>query len=461
MLYDFLKIKEPQSLKEINSWIKRDKEIDFSVLKTVSEIIEEVKKEGDRAVLKYSRKFDGINAMSVQELKVRKGEIDSAGKKVRRKSPKLVEALEASYINIRQYHLTQFKKEPKSWYICPIKGKKIGQILTPIERVGIYIPGGRYLYPSSVLMAAVPAVIAGVKEIVVCTPPQKDGNIDDIFLYLFAKLGINEVYKIGGAQAIAALAYGTESIKKVDKIVGPGNAFVTAAKKLVFGTVGIDSLAGPSEIVIIADDNAKPAFVAADLLSQAEHDPDSKSILLATSRELAEKVIVEIYNQIKELREIYKDRINIDILVNSLQKNCKIFFNSSLNFIVDICNLIAPEHLEIMTADNEKVLEKIKNAGAIFVGDYTPVAVGDYIGGTNHIIPTDGNARFSSPLGVYDFLKKSSITFYDHNMLKKEKEFIETLSDFENLLAHNNSIKIRFADRKPIKSKTKKLKQVE
>ncbi len=459
MLYDFLKIKEPQSLKEINSWIKRDKEIDSSVLKTVSEIIEEVKKEGDGAVLKYSKKLDGINAMSVQELKVGKGEIDSAGKKVRGKSPKLIEALEASYINIRQYHLTQFKKEPKSWYISPIKGKKIGQILTPIERVGIYIPGGRYLYPSSVLMAAIPAVIAGVKEIVVCTPPQKDRNIDDIFLYLFAKLGINEVYKIGGAQAVAALAYGTESIKKVDKIVGPGNAFVTAAKKLVFGTVGIDSLAGPSEIVIIADDNARPAFVAADLLSQAEHDPDAKSILLATSRELAEKVIAEIYDQIKKLMEIYKDRMNVDILVNSLQKNCKIFFNSSLNFIVDICNLVAPEHLEIMTAENRKVLEKIKNAGAIFVGDYTPVAIGDYIGGTNHIIPTDGNARFSSPLGVYDFLKKSSVTFYGYNILKKEKEFIETLSDFENLLAHNNSIKIRFAD-EPI-SKTKKSKQVE
>jgi histidinol dehydrogenase len=411
MLYDFLKIKEPQSLKEIKSWIKRYKEIDFSVLKTVSEIIEEVKKEGDRAVLKYSRKFDGINARSVQELKVGRGEIDSAGNKVRKKNSKLVEALEASYVNIRQYHLTQFKKEPKSWYIYPIEGKKIGQILTPIERVGIYIPGGRYLYPSSVLMAAIPAVIAGVKEIVVCTPPQKDGNIDDIFLYLFAKLGISEVYKIGGAQAVAALAYGTESIKKVDKIVGPGNAFVTAAKKLVFGTVGIDSLAGPSEIVIIVDD---------------------------------------------------KDRMNVDILVSSLQKNCKIFFNSSLNFIVDICNLIAPEHLEIMTADNEKVLEKIKNAGAIFVGDYTPVAIGDYIGGTNHIIPTGGNARFSSPLGVYDFLKKSSVTFYDYNMLKKEKEFIETLSDFENLLAHNNSIKVRFADKlkKEIKNKIKKLKQV-
>jgi histidinol dehydrogenase len=193
MLYNFLKIKEPQSLKEINSWTKRDKKIDFSVLKTVSEIIEEVKKEGDRAVLKYSKKFDGINARSVQELKVKTGEIDSAGSKFRKKNPKLIEALEASYINIRQYHLTQFKKEAKSWYICPIKGKKIGQILTPVERVGIYVPGGRYLYPSSVLMAAVPAVIAGVKEIIVCTPPQKDGNIDDVFLYLFAKLGINEV----------------------------------------------------------------------------------------------------------------------------------------------------------------------------------------------------------------------------------------------------------------------------
>lgn len=239
MLYDFLKIKEPQSLEEINSWIKRDKEMDSSVLKTVSGIIEEVKKAGDRAVLKYSKKFDGINAGSVQELKVGKWEIDSAGKKFKGNSTKLVEALEASYINIMQYHLSQFKKEPKSWYISPIKGKKTGQILTPIERVGIYIPGGRYLYPSSVLMAAIPAVIAGVKEIVVCTPPQKDGNIDDIFLYLFAKLGINEVYKIGGAQAVAALAYGTESIKKVDKIIGPGNAFVMLLKNWFLGLLGL------------------------------------------------------------------------------------------------------------------------------------------------------------------------------------------------------------------------------
>ncbi|MCL4377857.1 MAG: histidinol dehydrogenase [Actinobacteria bacterium] len=451
-LYNFLKITNVNNPDEINSWLKRDAEINSSVIKTVNGIINDIKKNGDTAVIKYSRKFDGLDVQGVPDLRVKKGEIDSAGRTILAKNSGLVKALEKSYSNIRRYHLSQFRKEPKSWFIAPAKNKKLGQILNPIERIGIYVPGGRYLYPSSILMAAVPARIAGVKEIVVCTPPQKDGKINDIFLYLFSRLGIKEIYKIGGAQAIAAMAYGTVSIKKVDKIVGPGNVFVTAAKKMVYGEVGIDSLAGPSEIVVIADDKANPAFAAADLLSQAEHDLDAKSILLTTSADVGRKVIEEIYKQLKKLIGCYGSRIDKGLLESSLRKNCMVFLNSNMNFIINLCNLIAPEHLEIMTTQNEKILGKIKNAGAIFIGDFTPVAVGDYIGGTNHIIPTNGNARFSSPLGVYDFMKKSSVTFYGKEAFKGERKFIESISDFENLLAHNNSIKIRLIDTIKVKN---------
>ncbi|MBE3089491.1 MAG: histidinol dehydrogenase, partial [Actinobacteria bacterium] len=288
------------------------------------------------------------------------------------------------------------------------------------------------------------AILAGVKNIVACTPPQKNGKINDILLYLFAKLGINKVYRIGGAQAIAALAYGTESIEKVDKIVGPGNNYVTAAKKIVFGAVGIDSLAGPSEITIIADGQSNPSFIAADLLSQAEHDSDAKSILLATNKKIAENTITEIYKQTGELCRLYGSRFNKDLIYESLKKNCRIIVNKDLNFLIEVCNIIAPEHLELMVSDFDTVLKSIRNAGAIFLGNYTPVAVGDYICGTNHVIPTGGNARFSSPLGVYDFYKRSSVACYSYDMLKKERKHVETLSDFENLLAHNNSIKVRF-----------------
>jgi histidinol dehydrogenase len=253
---------------------------------------------------------------------------------------------------------------------------------------------------------------------------------------------------VGGAQAIAALAYGTESIKRVEKIAGPGNIYVTVAKKLVYGSVGIDSLAGPSEVLIIADESADAAFAAADLLSQAEHDPDAKSILLTTKKDIASETIGQVYLQLNILYEKYPESFNRDMVIRSLKSNCRIFFNPDMEFLIDISNLIAPEHLEIMANDYDKVLSGIKNAGAIFLGNYTPVAVGDYICGTNHVIPTGGNARFSSPLGVYDFCKKSSVAFYDKEYLGKERKYIELLSEFENLLAHNNSIKIRFKEDK-------------
>lgn len=444
---DFLKIEYPRNTKEIQSWVKRDWEIEFAVFKSAGEIVENIKKNGDSALIGYCKQFDGIEVSDARELAVSTPELSEASKNVPVEFPELVEALNESYANLVKYHKSQFENESSQWFINPQEGARLGQIITPIERVGLYIPGGRYLYPSSVLMSAVPAIIAGVKKIVACTPPQKNGKINDILLYLFAKLGINKVYRIGGAQAIAALAYGTESIEKVDKIVGPGNIYVTAAKKIVFGAVGIDSLAGPSEITIIADGQSNPSFIAADLLSQSEHDSDAKSILLATNKKIAENTITEIYKQTGELRRLYGNRFNRDLIYESLKKNCRIIVNKDLNFLIEVCNIIAPEHLELMVSDCDTVLKSIRNAGAIFLGSYTPVAVGDYICGTNHVIPTGGNARFSSPLGVYDFYKRSSIACYSYDMLKRERKHVETLSDFENLLAHNNSIKVRFKNK--------------
>ncbi len=443
---DFLKIEKPQNLKDIEGLLKRDVTFDLGIISDVSKIIEDIKNSGDKALFSYCAKFDGINAKSINDLKIPEDEIARAHKEVTANYPELVEAVSVAYKNLVEYHSAQFGKEPKTWFIGDGEGRRLGQISNPISRAGLYIPGGRYIYPSSVLMAVVPAAIAGVKEIAVCTPPQKNGKINQILLYLFSFLNIREVYMIGGAQAIASLAFGTETIKRVEKIAGPGNIYVTAAKKLVYGSVGIDSLAGPSEVLIIADESANPAFVAADLLSQAEHDPDAKSILLTTGQDIASETISQVYLQLDILCEKYPDNFNREMVVRSLESNCRIFFNPDMEFLIDISNRIAPEHLEIMATDYDRVLSGIKNAGAIFLGNYTPVAVGDYICGTNHVIPTGGNARFSSPLGVYDFCKKSSVAFYDKEHLKKERKYIEILSQFENLLAHNNSVRIRFEE---------------
>ena len=446
MNYNFLKVEELKETSGLHEWLKRGLNVSPLLEKKVNKILEKVRIYGDKAVVKLCRKFDRLNIKSIDEIKIKKEEIKEAYKSVIKTYPELIEALDTSYANIKLYHKVQLEKEPTSWLSYPAKGKEIGQILQPIERVGVYVPGGRYIYPSSALMTIVPALVAGVKEIAVCTPPGKDGNVNEILLYLYAKLGVSEVYRIGGAQAIAAMAYGTNSISKVDKIVGPGNAYVAAAKKKVFGTVGIDSLAGPSEIAILADGSANPDFIAADLISQSEHDPASRSILLSTSEDITRKVISKIYEQIKSLEKDCNSSQNIKIILESLKKNCKIIYNKDKNFIIEICNKIAPEHLEIMVKDASNVLKSIKNAGAIFIGDYTPTAVGDYIGGTNHVIPTNSCARFSSPLGVYDFYKRSSVLSYDYNMLKKERKYIETLSGFEKLAAHGNSVKVRPKD---------------
>jgi histidinol dehydrogenase len=283
-----------------------------------------------------------------------------------------------------------------------------------------------------------------VREIAIFTPPRPDGNINQVLLYICGRLKVREIYKIGGAQAVAVMAYGTESIKKVDKVAGPGNIYVTAAKKRVFGDVGIDSLAGPSDITVLADDTASPEFIAADLIAQAEHDPDSRSILLTSSLNMTKRVVEEIYRRLKVFKREYGSGSNLKIILSSLKNNCRIIFNRDKEWLIRVCNIVAPEHLEVMTGDAKKLLKKIKNAGAIFIGRYCPVAVGDYIGGTNHVIPTGGNARFSSPLGVYDFLKRSSTAFYDKKALKEEKGYIETLSGFEKLFAHGDSVKARF-----------------
>jgi len=447
MNYNFLKIEKPEKYEEIDTLISPMLRIPDSVDKTVSKIINKVRSGGDRAVIDLCRQFDRFKDESIEDVKVKDGEIKSAFKDVKSSSPGLVEALKVSCKNITKYHTAQFKREAGSWTIRSEKGKEMGQILRPLERVGIYIPGGRYIYPSSVLMTVIPALIAGVGEIVLCTPPQSDGNLNQVLLYLCGKLKVREVYKIGGAQAVAVLAYGTESIRKVDKIVGPGNIYVTVAKKKVFGDVGIDSLAGPSDITILADDSASPEFIAADLIAQAEHDPDSRSILLSTSLNLVKRAVEEIYRRLEILKSEYGSKLNLKVILSSVKNNCRIIFNQNQDWLIGVCNMIAPEHLEIMTGDAKKVLKKIKNAGAIFIGRYCPVAVGDYIGGTNHVIPTGGNARFASPLGVYDFLKRSSTAFYDKDALKKEKEFIETISGFEKLFAHGDSIKVRFKKR--------------
>lgn len=448
MNYDFLKIEKPGKISEIYDLADPGLKVPDSVNKTVGKILKEVKSGGDKVIVKFCRQFDHFEARDIDDIKLKYKEIESAQADVEKEFPGLIKAFEVSRKNIEKYHTTQFKKEAGSWVLKSGSGKEVGQILRPLSRVGIYIPGGRYIYPSSVLMAIIPALIAKVNEIVICTPPQPDGSLNRILLYLFGKLKIREVYKIGGAQAIGVLAFGSESIKKVDKIVGPGNIYVTAAKKKVFGSVGIDCLAGPSDITVLADNSANPVFIAADLISQAEHDPGSRSILLTSSLDIAKKTIKEIYKNIDSLIKEYGNKINSGVILKSLKKNCKIIFIKDKVLLIEACNIIAPEHLEIMLKNTEEILKKIKNAGAIFIGDYTPVAVGDYTGGANHIIPTSGNARFSSSLGVSDFIKRSSVAFYTKDALKKEKKFIEAISGYEKLFAHGSSVKKRFEKKK-------------
>lgn len=396
----------------------------------VQEILAHVKEEKDQAVFAYTKKFDHAD-ITAANIKVTEEEIEEAYKEV---DPKLVEIIRKALLNIRTYHE---KQRQYSWFDSKPDGTILGQKVTPLHRVGVYVPGGKAVYPSSVLMNMVPAKVAGVDEIVMVTPPGKDGKVTPNTLVAAHEAGADVIYKVGGAQAIAALAYGTESIPKVDKIVGPGNIYVALAKKAVYGYVSIDAIAGPSEILVIADETANPRFVAADLLSQAEHDELASAILVTTSEELARKVSDEVDGFLKELSRS-------EIIRKSLDNYGYILVADTMDDVIDIANEIASEHLEIQTKNPYDVMTKVRNAGAIFIGEYASEPLGDYFAGPNHVLPTNGTAKFFSPLSVDDFIKKSSIIGYSEEALRDIHKDIEAFAKAEQLTAHANSIKVRF-----------------
>lgn len=396
----------------------------------VQEILAHVKEEKDQAVFAYTKKFDHAD-ITAANIKVTEEEIEEAYKEV---DSKLVEIIRKALLNIHTYHE---KQRQYSWFDSKPDGTILGQKVTPLHRVGVYVPGGKAVYPSSVLMNIVPAKVAGVDEIVMVTPPGKDGKVTPNTLVAAHEAGADVIYKVGGAQAIAALAYGTESIPKVDKIVGPGNIYVALAKKAVYGYVSIDAIAGPSEILVIADETANPRFVAADLLSQAEHDELASAILVTTSEELARKVSDEVDGFLKELSRS-------EIIRKSLDNYGYILVADTMDDVIDIANEIASEHLEIQTKNPYDVMTKVRNAGAIFIGEYASEPLGDYFAGPNHVLPTNGTAKFFSPLSVDDFIKKSSIIGYSEEALRDIHKDIEAFAEAEQLTAHANSIKVRF-----------------
>ena len=398
--------------------------------KSVSAILHEVKNKKDEAVFAYTNKFDGAEIHS-GNIKVSEKELEEAYEQI---DSDLLRIIRKAKKNIEVYHE---KQRQYSWFDSKPDGTMLGQKVTALQRVGVYVPGGKAVYPSSVLMNIIPAKVAGVEEIVMVTPPGRDGKVNPHTLVAAKEAGADVIYKVGGAQAIAALAYGTESIKKVDKIVGPGNIYVALAKKAVYGHVSIDSIAGPSEILVIADETANPRYVAADLLSQAEHDELASAILVTTSKELAEKVSAQVDIFVEELSRT-------DIMKKSLENYGYILLADSMEDVIEIANEIASEHLEIMTKNPYDVMMKVKNAGAIFIGEYSSEPLGDYFAGPNHVLPTNGTAKFFSPLGVDDFIKKSSIIAYSKEALEAIHCDIEHFAEAEKLTAHANSIKVRF-----------------
>ena len=398
--------------------------------KTVSDIIADVRENGDKALFAYAKKFDGCDvdesSFMVTEEEIKAG-IDSL-------PASLIDVMRRSYENIRKYHEKQVRQ---SFFTTEENGIILGQRITPVARVGIYVPGGKAVYPSTVLMNVTPALVAGVKDIIMCTPAGKDGRVNPQVLAAAYITGIRKIYKTGGAQAIAAMAYGTESIGKVDKIVGPGNIFVALAKRAVYGHVSIDSIAGPSEIMVLADETANAHFVAADMLSQAEHDEMASAILVTTSKKLAEKVSAEIDGFLPGLSRR-------EIIQKSLDNYGYILVAQNEEDAVDAVNEIASEHLEIVTQDPWLTMTKVKNAGAIFIGPYSSEPLGDYFAGPDHVLPTNGTAKFFSPLSVDDFIKKSSVISYSREALKAVHRDIEEFADAEHLTAHANSIAVRF-----------------
>lgn len=406
----------------------RSVSLDSSLLADVAKILEEVRKRGDEALIVYAARFDGVQ-LNAFDLRVSLETLQSAADKL---DGLVLAALREAIQNVRTFHERQ---REQSWMISHVHGTRVGQRITPIESVGLYVPGGTAAYPSSVVMNVVPAQVASVPRIVVVTPPSTV-QLNPAVAAALLELGVHEVYAVGGAQAIAALAFGTNTIPRVDKITGPGNKYVAAAKKLVFGIVGIDSIAGPSEVVIVADDSARADFVAADLLAQAEHGDDASAVLITTSASLAANVVAAIEQQVSLLprRTIIESSLNnygAILVVENLSKAC------------EVVNELSPEHLELLTGDNETVAEEIKHAGAIFLGPYSPEAVGDYFAGPNHVLPTGRTARFASPLGVYDFLKRTSIVEYSRGAMQNAAEKIGTLAEAEGLQGHATSARIR------------------
>ena len=398
----------------------------------VNDIIENVKARRDAAIFEYTTRFDRF-PLNAECIRVTREEIDEAYTKL---DAGLIEVIRKSADNIRAFHSKQLRN---SWFDAKEDGTILGMKITPIERAGVYVPGGKAAYPSSVLMNVIPARVAGVKEIIMTTPPSPEGKVNPGTLVAADIAGVDTIYKVGGAQAIAAMAFGTESIPKVDKITGPGNIFVALAKKAVYGYVSIDSIAGPSEILVLADESANPRYVAADLLSQAEHDELASAILITTSEELAK--------QVSEQVEIFVESLSrTEIMRKSLENYGYILVAETMQDAIDAANEIASEHLEILTVNPFEVMTKIKNAGAIFMGEYASEPLGDYFAGPNHILPTNGTAKFFSPVNVDDFIKKTSIISYSREALEKVHRDIELFAQSEGLTAHANSIKVRFED---------------
>lgn len=419
-----------EGVQERKSLFTRRKELVEGLSETVAAIIRDVRQRGDEALMDYTERFDGIR---LARFEVTEAEMDAA---VRGADAALVDALEMAANNIRMFHVKQLRR---GFVMDERPGVVLGQKVTPIASVGLYVPGGTAAYPSTVLMNAIPAVIAGCPDVCITTPPGTGGSISQAVLLAAKTAGVHRVLKVGGAQAVAALAYGTESIRRVDKITGPGNAYVTEAKRQVFGDVGIDMVAGPSEIMIVADKQSNPAHLAADLLSQAEHDPLASAVLATDSRELADRVAQEIDRQLARLPRASVARA-------SIENNGVIVVTKDISEAVDIANELAPEHLELCVDDPFGLLYSVKNAGSVFLGRYTPEAVGDYIAGTNHTLPTSGTARFSSPLSVDDFVKTTQFTYYSRGALERDAAAVCLLAEQEGLQAHAASVRIREED---------------
>ena len=425
-----IKLNEQSRANILADLLKRDPNNYSAYEDTVQAIVDDVRARGDEALFEYTKKFDGAE-LSADNIRVTQAEIQEALSQV---DPNLLAVMKKSMKNIREYHE---KQKQYSWFDSKPNGTILGQKVTALSSVGVYVPGGKAAYPSSVLMNIIPAEVAGVEKIVMVTPPGKDGKVNPVTLIAAHLAGATEVYKVGGAQAIAALAFGTKSIPRVNKIVGPGNIFVALAKKAVYGHVSIDSIAGPSEILVLADETANPRFVAADLLSQAEHDELASAILVTTSMELAEKVSAEAEAFVQNLSRKA-------ILEKSLENYGYILVADSMEDAIETANAIASEHLEIVTKNPFEVMTKIQNAGAIFMGEYSSEPLGDYFAGPNHVLPTNGTAKFFSPLGVDDFIKKSSIIYYSSEALEAVHTDIESFAEAEHLTAHANSVRVRF-----------------